>query len=77
MARVINYEQMAKDFPKQKAALTRAVNSGDPEKVKATCRKTVAEWNANGGAWPDDWARWQRALDDILPWREQVRLEEL
>lgn len=73
----IDYETMNRNFPKQKAALTRAVNSGDPEKVIATTRKTIAEWEAAGGAWPDDWARWQRALDDVLPWREQVDMNTL
>lgn len=63
-----------KKFAQQKSALTRAVNSGDPEKVKDACRKAVSEW---GTAWPDDWSRWQRALDDILPWSEQMRLEDL
>jgi hypothetical protein len=73
----IDYATMQKNFPKQKAALSRAVKSGDVEKIKATCKKTVAEWDAAGGAWPDDWARWQRALDDALPWSESVRLEDL
>lgn len=48
----------------QKAALTRAIRSGSLEKVENACRKAVAEWNAAGGYWPDDWSRWQRALDD-------------
>jgi hypothetical protein len=60
----------------QKSALTRAVNSGDSERVIAVCRSTRDQWNQDG-AWPDDWSRWQRALDDILPWNEQVRLEDL
>jgi len=34
------------------------------------------EWTASG-AWPDDWSRWQRALDDILPWNRHVALEDL
>lgn len=72
----IDYARMQKVFPGQKAALTRAVKSGDVEKIKATCKKTVAEWNEIG-AWPDDWARWQRALDDALPWHSSIRLEEL
>lgn len=73
----IDYETMNRNFPKQKAALTRAINSGDPEKVIATTRKTIAEWEAASGAWPDDFARWQRALDDILPWNESLNMEEL
>jgi hypothetical protein len=66
-------------FARQKAALTRAVNSKDPEKVILACRKVVDEWSKPpfDGAWPDDWSRWQRALDDVLPWSASVRLEDL
>lgn len=75
-ARRIDYDRMRELFPKQKAALTRAVKTKDPEKVAATCKKTVAEWNEIG-AWPDNWSAWQRALDDVLPWHQQISLEEL
>lgn len=67
----IDYERMRKAWPKQKAALTRAVKTGDVEKVKAVVRAAVAEWNEIG-AWPDDWRLFERALNDMLPWREQV-----
>lgn len=50
------------EYSRQKSALTRAINSGDPDKVIATCRKTVGEWD--GKAWPDDWHRWNIALGD-------------
>jgi len=50
------------DFRRQKAALTRAINSGDPLKVLDTVEKTLKEWH--GKAWPDDWSRWLRALED-------------
>ncbi len=59
----INYEKMQREFPKQKRALTLALKSGDYAKVVATTRKTIREWDETG-AWPDDWARWERALDD-------------
>jgi hypothetical protein len=62
-----NYLTQAQ-FTRQKAALTRAENTGDPAKIEATVRKTVAEWNDGHYAWPDDWARWQSALDDSRPW---------
>jgi len=91
--RPIDYERMNREFPKQKAALTRAMNAWrkvsagdrfgeDPrtqaaaEKVAAVCKKTVAEWNACG-SWPDDWARWQRSLDDVLGWNSSLQLEDL
>lgn len=63
------------NYAAQKSALTRAVNSGDPNKVLAACRKAVAEWNEN--YWPDDWSRWQRALDDAFGLRGAPRLEDL
>lgn len=61
----------------QRAALTRAVNSGDPARIIGTCTSAVLEWNAT--YWPDDWSRWQRALDDMGPlgqWH-RVTLEDL
>lgn len=54
-------------YRKQKSALTRAINSGDPFKVENTVRAAVAAWNEDG-PWPDDWSRWQRALSDSRPW---------
>jgi hypothetical protein len=50
------------DFRRQKSALTRAANSGDPRKVLACVEKTLKEWE--GKVWPDDWARWRCALED-------------
>jgi hypothetical protein len=76
-------------FGQQKAALSRAERTmGDrAAKVLAECKRTVAEWNSQEwadahhvrrGAWPDDWARWQRALDDSVQWpNTQGRLEDL
>lgn len=57
-------------WPKQKAALTRAIKKGHAAVVEAT-RKVVIEWNEDG-PWPDDWSRWQRALDDTW-WAERAR----
>lgn len=73
-------------FAQQKAGLTRAVKRGH-EAVLAECKRTVAEWESaewatrygvRQGAWPDDWARWQRALDDSVRYPIQApRLESL
>lgn len=52
------------NYAAQKAALTRAVKTGDYEQIKAAASAAVAEWNKPGAYWPDDWRRWQRALDD-------------
>ena len=52
---------------RQRAALTHAVNSRDPNAVVLTVGDTVRERGAPGAMWPDDWSRWHRALDDVLP----------
>jgi hypothetical protein len=69
---MIDYTMMQKNYPKQKAALTRAVNSKDPTKIKAAVTKAVREWNQYGGVWPDDWSRWQRALDDAQRYHQPL-----
>lgn len=51
-------------FRTAKARLTRAINSGDPQRVIDTVNAQYAEWDDGDYAWPDDWARWGRALDD-------------
>jgi hypothetical protein len=43
-----------------KAKLTRA--GDDPVKIVAAVEEAVEIWENEG--WPDDWSRWQRALDD-------------
>lgn len=63
----IDYARMAKVHPKQKSALTRAINSKDPEKIVAVCKAAVKEWEEIG-SWPDDWNRWQIALCDSRPY---------
>jgi len=62
-----NYLDQA-TYRRQRAALTRAVNTGDPAKIEATVVKTVTEWNDGHYAWPDNWHNWQIALDDSRPW---------
>jgi len=64
-----------KKYSQQKAALTRAIKSSDPMAVLNACRKAKQEWDAAGGAWPDDWSRWQRALDDNAVNYRAIRLE--
>lgn len=74
--RRIDYDRMNRVHPGQKAALTRACKTNDPEKIAAVCKAAVAEWNEIG-AWPDDWNRWQMALNDALPWNIHVAIEDL
>ena len=76
----IDYARMQRVWPKQKGALTRALKITDEDerraKVRQVCAAAVKEWDEIG-AWPDDWARFQRALDDQLHWTESIRLEDL
>lgn len=52
----------------QKAGLTRAVNSGEPERVRYECQRVVRfDWvreSPHTPYWPDNWRRWARALED-------------
>jgi hypothetical protein len=73
----VDYQALNRMVRRQRAALTRVVNSGDPERVVIACRDTVREWNQPGCLWPDDWALWQRALDDVLPFHQHVSLADL
>lgn len=72
----IDYARMNRVSRSQKAALTRAINSGDRDKMVEVCAAAVTEWDEIG-AWPDDWSRWQRALDDVFPVFHAPRLEDL
>lgn len=73
----VDYDQLNKMVRRQRAALTRAVNSGERDKVILAAAKAVREWNQPGCMWPDDWSRWQRAVDDVLPLHQQIRIEDL
>ena len=74
--RRIDYDRMNRVHPRQKAALTRAIKTGNAETIARVCKAAIAEWNAIG-AWPDDWHRWQVALNDALPWNDSVDLYDL
>ncbi len=75
--RRLDYVKLNALVKKQRAALTRAQKKGK-EAVVLACRKAVREWNQEDMAWPDDWSRWQRALDDAFGWPSQPpRLEDL
>jgi hypothetical protein len=55
---------MARTFGQQKAGLTRALKTRNHAAVVAECRRVIAEWEGLPHGWPDDWHRWNRALDD-------------
>lgn len=74
--RRIDYARMNRVWPKQKAALTRARKTGDPEKVAKVCIDAMNEWDEIG-AWPDDWSLFQSALDSVLPYHSQIDLHDL
>ena len=57
-----------KQYRNQKSALTRAINSRDPEKVIAAATKAVKEWEGWSYGWPDNWHRWNIALSDAFDW---------
>lgn len=65
----INYALAKKRYPRLKAALTRAKNSHDPDRVLDAVHAAFDEFDA-WGAWPDQWSDWQVAHDDALgyPW---------
>ena len=72
----IDYDRMKREWPKQKAALTRAVKSGSAEKVAGVCIAAVKVWD-EVGAWPDDWSLFQRALRDVFPWNQWVDFDDV
>jgi hypothetical protein len=72
----IDYARMQKVWPRQKAALTRARKTGDAEKVAKVCKDAVTVWNEIG-AWPDDWALFERTLNDLLPYYQHVDIRDL
>lgn len=76
-AKPVDYKRLNEMVRRQRAALTRAVNSGDRDRVVLACRDAVNEWNQPGSMWPDDWAQWQCALDNVLPFHKQVSLADL
>lgn len=61
MARTRSPENI--QYSLQKAALTRAIKKGHAAVVAAT-EKVIDEWAQFSHGWPDDWSRWQCALDD-------------
>lgn len=72
----IDYARMQAVWPRQKAALTRAKKTGDVDKVAAVVKDAVRVWDEIG-AWPDDWALFERTLNDMLPWHQSVDIRDL
>ena len=78
----IDYARMQREHPKQKAALTRAMpawrksDKTDNSAVVKACREAVRVWDEIG-CWPDDWSRWQIALNDTEHWNAATDLRDL
>jgi hypothetical protein len=51
-------------FATAKSRLTRAQNTGNPQKVIEAVEQQFNEWDAGDYAYPDDWHRWERAKMD-------------
>lgn len=60
---MIDSEGMNRICRRHKAALTRAQNTKDPQKVLKAATAALSEFEATG-AYPDQWTLWQRAKDD-------------
>ena len=74
--RRIDYDRMNRIMPRQKAALTRAIKTKDAEVIARVCKAAIEEWTEIG-AWPDNWHRWQIALNDALPYYQNIDLRDL
>lgn len=59
-----DYDAMKKELPRLRAALTRAKNTNDPQKVIDTVDAAFARFDVIG--FPDQWHAWQRAKDDAI-----------
>lgn len=70
-----------REHSRLKAQLTRAINSGKYDRVERACRNALAVWESDhpdyNYGWPDDWNRWERALNDLRPWHDQITLDDL
>lgn len=73
----VDYDALDRMVRRQRAALSRAIKTRDAGQVVIATRDAVREWNKPGSMWPDDWSRWQRAVDDALPWTEHLDIADL
>jgi hypothetical protein len=74
----IDYPRAKEAHKRLKTMLTRAVSSGDRDRVVLACKAFVDEFDQPGMAWPDDWSTWQRALDDACGgWPNGTDLRDL
>jgi hypothetical protein len=62
MSSRIDYAAVTRVSRKHKSALTRAKNSGDPQKVIDACDKAFEDFDRYG--YPDSWHTWNIARED-------------
>jgi hypothetical protein len=72
-----DYQALAKVHRKLSRQLTVAVSSGERHLVVLACYDAVTTWAQPGFMWPDNWHRWQAALDDVLGWCNDIQLADL
>lgn len=53
------------------------VSRCEADGVVMAARDAVREWNEPGSMWPDDWSRWQHAVDAVLPWTQRGEIADL
>lgn len=71
--RRIDYDRMQREYPKVKAALTRAQNRRDSTKTLEAVERFLV-LSDEVGCMPDDWPRWRNALEDA--WKDYARMFE-
>lgn len=76
LTRAVKKVEQAREVYEQNYRLDPGPLKAAIENLATVIKKAIAEWN-ECGAWPDDWARWQRALDDALPWNQSVDIHYL
>jgi hypothetical protein len=58
------YELTQKEYRSLKTKLAKALNEKSSEKIIVECRRAFSVFEQKG--FPDDWSRWQRAMDDAV-----------
>ena len=57
-----DYQLTPQEYKGLKSKLTRAINSGNQDKIIQTVEAALARFEQVG--FPDDWSRWERAKQD-------------
>lgn len=60
----MDYQLTQREYCNLKRRLTRVLNENSNEKIVYECKRAFAIFESKG--FPDDWSRWQRALDDAV-----------